>query len=330
MLTRDRVFPLLVFASCALLAYTSFRAYRLSFVHDESLSFTIVTGAGSTWKGTANHHPLNTWLMACAYQWLGTREWQLRLPNVLSHVLYLACGLLLLRQVEHGASALLGFSLLNLNPFLLDFFSLARGYGLALGLSMLALLLLWRASRETRLRFRAVTLLLSLTCASLADLGNYTWLNLHLPLLAASALLVLSGPDAGRITLKPAALAVTAALTAANGWFILEVARRIWALKARGEIYGRGRDGFVGDTLGSLVQSYFYRQPYPEALKWTLVALAIAAFLVAALAVGYRSWRERRMSFSTVLLVVLLLALVLPPAERLLLGMEYPVERITL
>ena len=89
---------LLVLCSCALLAYSSLRAYRLSFTHDESLSYRIVLGE-LFWKDTANHHPLNTKLMGWTSRWLGSREWQLRLPNVIAHILYLVFGLLLLRQL---------------------------------------------------------------------------------------------------------------------------------------------------------------------------------------------------------------------------------------
>src|SRR5262245_52538883 len=110
---------LLVLCSGVLFAYSSLRAYRLSFTHDECLSYRIVLGE-SLWKGTANHHPLNTKLMSWTSRWLGPREWQLRLPNVISHILYLVFGLLLLGQLKEGISMLLGFALLNFDPFLLD------------------------------------------------------------------------------------------------------------------------------------------------------------------------------------------------------------------
>ncbi len=55
--------------SLLLLCYVSYRAANLSFVHDESLSFTIIMG-DPIYKGTANHHPLNTWLMwVCSSVW---------------------------------------------------------------------------------------------------------------------------------------------------------------------------------------------------------------------------------------------------------------------
>jgi hypothetical protein len=181
----------IIFAlSClALLGYSTFRAYHLSFTHDESLTYSFVAG-DPLWRGTANNHPLNTRLMTWMYRWLGQLEWHLRLPNVLAHVLYLTFGLLLLGGLRSLWTKALGFALFNLNPFLLDFFGLARGYGLALGLSMASLFFLRKAWDRTDLFHSSTFLLLSLTCASLADLLNYAWLNIHLPF--AASLLILS------------------------------------------------------------------------------------------------------------------------------------------
>jgi hypothetical protein len=324
----DRLSILLVLCGCALFGYSSVRAYRLSFTHDESLSYRIVLGE-SFWKGTANHHPLNTKLMGWTSRWLGAREWQLRLPNVISHILYLVFGLLLLGQLKETTSILLGFALLNLNPFLLDFFGLARGYGLAMGLSMAALFLLRQAWRQPDLTRRAGLLLLSLACASLADLANFTWLNFHLPLLVAS-LVVLADGKRLPIKMERNTLLWAAVITGANAWFIRNVARRIWALSQSGELYGRGKSGFVKDTLGSLIDSYFYMQPHLAGLKPAIMVIAIAGFLAAAFAIGYRIWANRTISFSAVLLFVLVLSVAAPIAEHFILGTEYPVDRIAL
>ena len=325
---RTRLWILLVLCSCALFAYSSVRAYRLSFTHDESISYRIVLGE-LFWKDTANHHPLNTKLMGRMSRWLGSREWQLRLPNVVAHMLYLVFGLLLLAQLKETTSILLGFALLNFNPFLLDFFGLARGYGLALGLSMSALFLLRQAWAQKKLIGRTALLLLSLTCASLADLANFTWLNFHLPLVAASLIVLFDGT---RFPMKVnrATLVCAAVITGANAWFIRNLARRIWALGDHGQLYARGKNGFVSDTLGSLIDSYFYMQPYPAGLKQAILLLSIVGFLLAAVVVGYRVWSDHQFSFSAVLLVILALAVAAPVVEHLFLGMEYPVERIAL
>ncbi len=325
---RNGLWVLLVLCSCALFAYSSLRAYRLSFTHDESLSYRIVLGE-LFWKEAANHHPLNTNFMGWMSHWLGSREWQLRLPNVIAHILYLVFGLLVLAQLKQTTSVLLGFALLNFNPFLLDFFGLARGYGLALGLSMTALFLLWQAWVQENLVGKTALLLLSLACASLADLANFTWLNFHLPLVAGSLIVLFVGT---RFPTKVnrATLLCAAVITGTNAWFIRNLARRIWALGEHGQLYARGKNGFVSDTLGSLIDSYFYMQPYPSALKPAIILVSIVGFLLVAAVVGYRTWSDHHLSFPAVLLVILALAVAAPIVEHLFLGIEYPVERIAL
>jgi len=262
-------------------------------------------------------------------QWLGSREWQLRLPNVIAHILYLAFGLLLLRQLKETASILLGFALLNFNPFLLDFFGLARGYGLALGLSMAALFVLREAWQQPNLIRRAALLLFSLICASLADLANFTWLNLHLALLAAGLVVLFDGTR-HQVKVDRTSLLCAVVIAGSNAWFIRNLARRIWVLSEQGELYARGQNGFISDTLGSLVDSYFYMQPYPSSFKTAIMAVAIVGFLLAAAVIGYRTCTDRRISFSAVLLVIAVLAVAEPIVEHVFLGTEYPVERIAL
>lgn len=327
--SRNRVFVLLTICYGALLVYTSYRAGALSFTHDESISYDIVTG-NVGWKATANHHPLNTRLMTWANRWLGANEWQLRLPNVLSHVLYVAFGLLLLIQLRGVAPMLVGFAILNLDPFLLDFFSLARGYGLALGLSMAALYFLWRAWRRSEIIGKGAFVLCALICGSLADLANYTWLNSHLPLFAASLLILLVDRDRLVWTINRWTILVVATLTVGNALFIRNVARRILSLQKGGELYGRGESGFLTDTVGSLVDSYYYNQSYPSSLKEGIVLLAIAGFMLSAAVVIFRTWQDRRVSFAAVLMLMLALAVVAPIMEHHLLGAPYPIERIAL
>lgn len=329
MLVRRLVLTLLALCCAALLAYTSYRAFRLSFTHDESISYDLITG-NSFWKGTANHHPLNTKMMGWAMRWLGTREWHLRLPNVLAHGLFVVFGLLLLKELKSSVALLAGFAFLNLNPFVLEFFSLARGYGLALGLSAMSLFFLLQAWKRTEIPAVTGLLFLSLACASLADLANFSWLNLHLSIFGAAVLVLMVRRDSLALDLNRRTLAALAALAVANAWFIYNLARRIWFLQQGGELYARGRVGFVPDTLGTLADSYFYGQPYPQGLRNAIILLAIVGFVAAVVLVAYRTARDRRLSVSAIFVSALVVAVAAPITEHHVLGVEYPVDRIAL
>ncbi len=328
-LSRRLLLGLSVF-SCVLLAYSATRAYRLSFIHDECLTYRILLGEVS-WKDTANHHPLNTRMMGWARQWLGSNEWQLRLPNVVAHAAYLSFVLLLLSRVADAASILLGFAVFNLNPFVLDFFGLARGYGLALALSTAALFFLMKAYRQPSLSRRAMLLLLSSSCAALADLGNYTWLNFHVSLLVPSLIVLFgSGVAAEDKPYRVQRWFYAAILTGANALFVRNVARRVLLLKEHDQLYGRGVRGFAVDTLGSLVDTYFYDQLSSALLRSVLVACVIGGFMAAAILIGRRVVKERTLSFPAILLLVLATAGAAPVVEHTVLGTEYPVRRIAL
>src|SRR6185436_12641938 len=84
----------------------------------------------------ATNHFLNTLLTKLCYLIGGNSELVLRLPNHVGYGMYLWFSLRILQRLRHRAIAFAGFLLLNLNPYVLDYFSLSRGYGLSLGFLM--------------------------------------------------------------------------------------------------------------------------------------------------------------------------------------------------
>jgi hypothetical protein len=115
-----------------------YRAYVIPFTHDES----------STWLNfrhyflpdcisdyfcwqTANNHWLNSLFLQWSANLFGESPFALRLPNVIAGLLYFsAASLLAIRYVNQTVLQLVAFLLLSAHLYLLDFFSLARGYGL--------------------------------------------------------------------------------------------------------------------------------------------------------------------------------------------------------
>ena len=115
--------------------------------HDESSSWLLFhnTNFWETWYNedswrSANNHLLNTFLFKQTISLFGQSDWVVRLPNVMAHLVYLGASIFIILQLTNKPIlGLAGWILLNLNPYLLDFFSLARGYGLAMGFTMLTL-----------------------------------------------------------------------------------------------------------------------------------------------------------------------------------------------
>lgn len=120
-----------------LFLYVLWRAVAISFTPDESISYFFVTGKYDH-LFHSNNHLLNTQLMRLANAVFGPWEWSLRLPNVLSFLVFLHATSLILKRSKYRWSALIGVVVIVLNPFMLEFFSLARGYGLSIAFSTLA------------------------------------------------------------------------------------------------------------------------------------------------------------------------------------------------
>lgn len=174
---KFKVFMILI-CSSIVLTYISIRAYALSFTHDESTSFTIIEG-NTEWVDTANNHILNTLLMTSSCNLFGNSEFSLRLPNVLSFVLYMIGCFYMLKYSKNNWIVLLGLSLFLLNPFLIEFFSLARGYGLSLGFMTISLFFMLK-SEYRNINSPMLLLgdfLLSSLFASLALYANLAMIN---------------------------------------------------------------------------------------------------------------------------------------------------------
>lgn len=113
-----------------------FKAIVVALTYDEAYSF-LYYALPRDFFGTslANNHPLNTILMFLTTYW---REDELfiRLPNLLLGCLYIALSYSLSRR---ATSPILTFVVLNTCPYLFEFFTLARGYGIAAGFVCLAI-----------------------------------------------------------------------------------------------------------------------------------------------------------------------------------------------
>lgn len=79
---------------------------------------------------TANFHMLNTWLTIICSKLFGIAEWSIRLPSVLAHGVFLFFTAKFALKSKQGWSVVALFILLNVHPYMLDFFSVTRGYGL--------------------------------------------------------------------------------------------------------------------------------------------------------------------------------------------------------
>lgn len=159
------------------------RAVRVPLTYDEAATYLryIPNGWLSVFNfDVATNHFLNTLLTKVSYLVGGDRELVLRMPNLVGYGMYLCFAVLILRGLTHRVIAFAGFLLLNLNPYLLDYFSLSRGYGLSLGFLMGALYFLLKFLAELpagTTPYRPLSRALLLTCG--AVLTSFTLLDVY-------------------------------------------------------------------------------------------------------------------------------------------------------
>jgi hypothetical protein len=126
----------------ALWAVNVYRAWTQSITFDEAVTYDafVVGPLSNAFTGyNANNHVLFTALAKISTRAFGISELSLRLPSVAAGAIYFAVIFSLCRLLfGRGAIFSVTVAALALNPFVLDFLSAARGYGVALALFMMA------------------------------------------------------------------------------------------------------------------------------------------------------------------------------------------------
>lgn len=268
------------------LIYIFLRITTIPVTHDEAgtiLSFS----RQSLWDiltykdPIPNNHILNTLLIKGSTTVFGLAEWACRWPNFLAGLLYIGCGFLLLRRLngKHSFKSLAGIILLLGNPYLLEFFGLARGYGLSVGLMMTSLYFIIRGKEKDQLY--------SLAFAALSVYANLTLLNYFIPLFLL--VIVLKRQD----SLKAYLGSVLPALIISFILIALLVLPVIKMLKTD-QFRFWGQKGFFADTFQPLLESSLMGESYFGKMTGTVFTwFILLACLLLAISAVWTVWRHR-------------------------------------
>jgi hypothetical protein len=155
-------------------AVNIYRAAHQSITADEAFTFDWYIANPFNWiliVFSTNNHVLHSLLCRLSVKALGLSEPTFRLPSLLGGLLYLAFVYKLCRHLFRNQwTFLFAVSALTLNPFIMDYLSVARGYGMALGFFIGALYFVIRflddeprAANATRVSAAAILLALSVS-----------------------------------------------------------------------------------------------------------------------------------------------------------------------
>ena len=325
----------ILIASVLVFVYVALRALLLSFTHDECFSF--LHYSRGSWENIndlkfTNNHLLNSWLMKICYKTFGDSEFSLRLPNVLSFILFLYFGGKLLLQIKDLRMMIMGWIFLFLNPFVLDFFSLARGYGISMGLMMMGIhgmyILLYSSNRIRNIFFAMIPVCLAL-------LANLTMINFLLAFTFTISLLaifsMLGLPMCGQFKKRnwwPVIL-IPLALLATELIYIMPL---MLGLKNTGNFDFGGTAGFWADTVWSLVRFSSYDHAeyiWPSRIFLQLfIALPLLFICIRALVVIFSRRFTERINFVSILSFILLLCVVAVILQNKFFHIPYPLERV--
>jgi hypothetical protein len=256
--------------SCLLFAYAGARAALVPITWDEAFSYLEFTRKGlllpfGHFRAMAgNNHYLNTWLTSLTTGGLGVSELTLRLPALTAYVLFLYYTARLCNELSSPLQRVSAFVVLNGNPYVLDYFSLARGYGLAHALLAGSLWYLYRFFQtDLRVRYSRASLGLAILAVAAHLTLVHFLISLTVVIVLATALCAPAG--SGVLQRVSYALRINVLGLMAVGLSLVPAAFVIRKLRhVRSLFYGG--TSFWHDTVLDLFEASLYEKQYPALL----------------------------------------------------------------
>jgi hypothetical protein len=310
------------------LVYVCYRAYNLSFTHDESLSF-FTSNNDATFAMAPNNHLLNTLMMKVFGTLFGISEFSLRLPNVLAFVLFCIAGLAIIKSLKKPGLAVFYLAILVFNPLMMEFFGLARGYGLSMGLAMASFYFLFKLSNNSQPASKYfLFLILCLVFSQFSLYANLNALNLHLALLAVliTGVVLYFRTNFAIINRKLWIPAFSAVLTVDIAALLPAIFRLRMLQEAKELAVFGDHLGFLKTTLQSLITSFYYHeQDFPGTFHMIYYSV-IGLFALACVWFLYTLYKRTFTNFSKIFLILCLLVAA-PVLQELIFNIPFPSGR---
>ncbi len=305
----------------AIFGYILLRAARLDITYDEARTLkefvpeTVMHIINYT-PCDANNHIVNTLLIKLLFGLGNHSLFIARLPNVLASVVYLIYAYRLCKENLSPGVGYCCFLLLVLNPFVLDFFSIARGYGLCLAfeLGSLYFTLQYLKSHHSR------HWLLALICGTVAVLSNFSALVYWLALVLTVNVFAIFKKECNAKTIAIYTFGVAVTLAS----ILYEPIRK---MLENGSLYYGGKIGFYHDTLGSLAQYSLYN---PGSTPLSYIVLNVFLLLLGVV-VTFSFVRNRALyAPRSLVLTVTGLCILSVVVQHYLFGTRYLIDRTAL
>jgi len=288
--------------SVLLFAYTSYRAFVLSITWDEAFSYLeyiqhnifIEKRFGEM---SANNHLLNTWLCILLLKVFSVSEFILRIPSLIAHIIFLVSSAQLVVRFSNKWLIISSFLIINCNPYVLDFFSLSRGYGLSISFMLLSLHhLINYLSKEYKLKYA----LFSIVAGGFAVLSNFVLLNYFVVLfLLFSFFLLIKFIKEKEHRLKNTIYFIV--IENSVILILLFIVPITFKLRTAGALFYGGDYSFWSDTVSTSVISCLYGLSYGH---WVVVLLKLILLATLGVSAAYLFLKFRKKEFETDTIII--------------------------
>lgn len=268
-----------------LLTYILLRAWFVAPIHDEVATFFHYIETGKIWGDEAlkdaNNHLLNSWLGNFFYRNFGEHFFLFRLPSLLAFVAYFFATKAIIEKFNIGNWKYLGFVALNTIPWITDYFSYTRGYGLGIGLFMSALYFLLSFIEDKKVGQLAIGLVL----LNLTVFANLTYLIISL--LISCYWLLFTVFHWTNWTMKQRVFLSASYLL--FGLLLIPLIQFSFDLKEAGALYYGSLDG-LWEVTGKTVSKYvlFYSENW---LKIAFIVLGVIGVLLVIRSIWRQSFK---------------------------------------
>jgi hypothetical protein len=300
-----------------------YKSFFAPITHDEAFSYGVYVPksikAILSFKEdvSANNHIINTLFMklmsGIGFEQVG----MLRLLSASSY-LVLLFSLFFLIYKENNRYASLLYLIVCCNPYLLDFFAMARGYGVSFGLMVLSLYLFLKEENKNSQFW-------SMQIATIAMLANfnlvYFWLSIGL--LHFSKFMSKKNFEK-TILIRQFGTYLFPMLSLL---YLLIVFKRLTAAQ---QLYFGGHNGIVNDLINDQLWCYIYDNDYKENPLYLLIWqwLPVMMLALAIILAMFKDIRKNKFYISWIsVLFILIFSFLLIEINHRLTGSLYPLKR---
>ncbi len=319
-------------------AYVLVRIFSVSVVHDEAITFFIslkdfssIFNFSSLGAFAVNNHFLNTFLIKIIELIFDESQFFLRLPALLGFCLYIWFSVKISKLLFVKQWVIWSVIALTLNPFMLDFFSLARGYSLGLGLLMGCLYFFFKTIEK---KAEAKTLLYLIICGILSCLANFAFITPFVIILYFRLGILLYDFIKNKKTRNLKITILTVAIPAIVTPILLYtlLGPQLLFLKKAGLLYAGGNTGFFTDTVLSLIKASLYNEIYSSVISYLPLVLISLIFTVGLGLIIFIYKEKSKLEIKNVLYIfsILILLFILSQIQHLIFKTPFVTDRTAL